>query len=322
MSPGLVRLALQASLALVVLGAALHARPGDLPYLARHRALLGRSVLSVNVLMPLLALGAAVVLSLEPPVELALIALAVSPIPPFLPLSAKRAGGKESYTIGLLAAESVLAIVLVPVTIWLIGTLFGRTLYVPPGVIARILITGIVLPIIAGAVCHYYFPKFAERIARPVTIAAMVLLAVGFIPLLIAFRRPVLSLIGNGTIVAIIALVLIGLWIGHVLGGPSERDRPVLALATATRHPAVAITILSTTFPDEKSAPAAVVLALLVTVATVVPYTNWAKHRLEPAPKPILITPSTTRRRTPRSGSAPPHPSAPMPARRRGERRP
>jgi BASS family bile acid:Na+ symporter len=301
--------ALQASLGLLVFEIGLHARPSDVTHLARHPALLGRSVLSMNVIMPAVAVLAATLLSLQRPVELALVALAASPVPPFLPLKTKSLPGKESYTVALLATESLLAIALVPATIGLIGTVvFARDIRVPPAAIARIVVTGILVPLAVGTLARRFLPQLAGRVAKPLGIVVVVLLAIGLLPLLVALWRPMLSLVGNGTLAAIAGMTAVGLIVGHALGGPAPRDRPVLALATATRHPAVAIAILRAAAPDEKLAPAAVLLALFVTAAASLPYTRWAKARLEPKRTPILITPTRQR--------------IPVPARRRSDRSP
>jgi BASS family bile acid:Na+ symporter len=54
-----------------------------------------------------------------------------------------------------------------------------------------------------------------------------------------------ISLVGNGTILALGAFTLAGLAAGHLLGGPNRDDCTVLALATASRHPGVALAIAS-----------------------------------------------------------------------------
>ena len=51
------------------------------------------------------------------------------------------------------------------------------------------------------------------------------------------------ELLGNGTLLAMLIMCFAGLAIGYYVGGPEEDNRVVLALATAMRHPAVAITI-------------------------------------------------------------------------------
>jgi BASS family bile acid:Na+ symporter len=94
------------------------------------------------------------------------------------------------------------------------------------------------------------------------------------------------SLVGNGTLLAMVLLVLVGLAAGHLLGGPDPEDRTVLALSTATRHPAIAIAIAHANFPDQKLAPAAVLLYVVVSVIAGMPYLKWAKRRHVAAPVP------------------------------------
>jgi len=54
----------------------------------------------------------------------------------------------------------------------------------------------------------------------------------------------------------------------------------VLALATATRHPgiAIAIAIAHINFPNEQAVPAAVVIYLVVSAVLSVPYLAWRKN--------------------------------------------
>jgi len=52
----------------------------------------------------------------------------------------------------------------------------------------------------------------------------------------------------------------------------------VLALATATRHPGIAIAIAHINFPNEQAVPAAVVIYLVVSAVLSVPYLAWRKN--------------------------------------------
>ena len=300
-----VMLALQLSLALLVLSIGLETRPGDALFLFRHPALFARSVVAINLIMPVLVLWVALVFALKPPVELALLAMAMSPMPPFLPLSTAKAGGEGAYTVALLAAESVLALGLIPLATWLLGLILQSELQVPVGVVASIVGMTILLPLALGIAVRWRRPNLADRLAKPVNIATIVLLIVGSVPLLIVTFMPMISLIGNGTILAIVAIAIIGLGVGHALGGPDPKDQPVLALATASRHPAVAIAIASSMFPEAKLAPAAVVLTLLVTAIATIPYQKWAKKSQVPPARLPLILPTAERRSVPRSSPSP-----------------
>ena len=79
----LVLLALQVSILCTVFGFGLNTLVHDLLYLARRPGLLLRSVLSVLVVMPVLAVAFSKTLNLPHATEVALVALAISPVPPF-----------------------------------------------------------------------------------------------------------------------------------------------------------------------------------------------------------------------------------------------
>jgi BASS family bile acid:Na+ symporter len=279
-SPALIMSALKVSLALTVLAVGLRSKPGDATYLLRHPGLFARSVLAMNVLMPLLALWLTIAFALHPVVRLALVALALSPVPPFLPHKMVRAGGHGSYVVGLFVAASLVAIVVVPVSASLLGTLFGVAFRMPPIEIAKLVGASVLLPIAIGMSIRRLAPTGAARTAGPLTRLATIVLVAALIPLLVSSWPAMRSLIGNGTLVAIVAMTLAGLGVGHLLGGPDRDNRVVLALATASRHPAVAISILTANFPDEKLVPAAVVLALIVSALVSMPYTAWSRRRI------------------------------------------
>jgi len=95
------------------------------------------------------------------------------------------------------------------------------------------------------------------------------------------------ALVGNGTLVAIAAFVFVGLVIGHFLGGPEPENRVALAMATASRHPGIAIALSVANFPEEKLAMAAVLLYLLVNFLVSIPYLIWTKSQIPDVKKQV-----------------------------------
>jgi BASS family bile acid:Na+ symporter len=79
----------------------------------------------------------------------------------------------------------------------------------------------------------------------------------------------------EGTLTALVVITLIWLTVGHLLGGPDEDDRTVLAFATASRHPGVAMAVASLT--GEPLAPIGVLLAVVVSELAMVPYKTVAQ---------------------------------------------
>jgi BASS family bile acid:Na+ symporter len=277
----LIPIVLQISIALIVFSVALQASPGDVTYLLRRPSLLVRSLLAMNIVLPILAAVIARVFNLRPELEVALILLAVSPVPPILPRKESKAGANISYAIGLLALSAVVAIVAVPASVALIGRLFHREVHVPMVAIASVVAKSVLVPLIAGVVVRTLAPSFAERLAKPLAVLGLAVLVLALVPILAKMWPAIVGLIGDFTLVAIIIFTLVSLALGHLLGGPDPDDRTVLGLSTASRHPGVAIAIASAIAPDKKAVAAvaaAVFLCVLVGVAVTVPYVRWRKR--------------------------------------------
>ncbi len=280
----LLPLLLKTSLALLVFSLGLSATLQDTTHLFRRPAQLARAFVAMFVIMPVTALILA--RALEPPaaVKIALVALALSPLPPTFPRKALKQGGRLSYVAGLLVSATLLAVLLIPLSLELIERNRDMPLQMRPAAVLGLVFWSLLLPLAAGMVVRKVAPAFAERAAGPMSTIAFAVLILGVIPILIRVWPAMVSLVGNGTLLAMVLLVLVGLAAGHLLGGPDPEDRTVLALSTASRHPAIAIAIAQANFPDQKLAPAAVLLYVLVSVIASMPYLKWSKRHQVGAP--------------------------------------
>lgn len=218
----------------------------------------------MNVVMPLFALLIALSFRLDPAIKIALVALSVSPVPPIFPKTAIKAGGKENYTVGLLVALGLLAIVVVPITMEIFQRIAGVPLQMPPRDVAVLVLRSIVVPLLVGIGVRKFAPSFAERSAQRVGRLAAIVLLVSVLPVLFGSARAMLSLIGNGTILACVAFAVLGLIVGYLFGGPRTHEKRVLSLASAARHPGMAAAIAHINFPGEKLALPAIALYLIV----------------------------------------------------------
>jgi len=274
----LILLVVKASIFLTVFALGLEATVEDALYVLRRPAMLVRSLLAMNVIMPIVAVALALAFNFTPAVEIALLALALSPVPPLLPKKEFRAGAHSSYTIGLLVAITLLAIAIVPVTVQLIGRIIGRAAYLGPAAVAQLVFVSALLPLAAGIAVGRLAPQLAGKVANPLALVAAILLATGVLPILFTARSEIISLIGNGTIVAIVTFTVIALAVGHLLGGPDPDDRTVLALSVASRHPGIALAIANASFPGNKQVLGAVLLYLIVSAIASMPYMTWRKR--------------------------------------------
>lgn len=264
----LIKLALTVSVLLLVFALGLRATFADATSLFRRlfqppRALL-RALVAMNIVVPFIAAAIAALTDVVPAVKIALVAIAVSPVPPILPGKQLKLGGRSGYVYGLLVAVSIAAIVMVPLSIELMGWLFHRDVHISFIEVAKPIGMTIFLPVLAGLVVRHLSPELAERIAPWVSRAGNVLLIAGVLPVLLSAWPAIVSLIGNGTLLAIAAVVIAAVAAGHWLGGPEAQDRTALAIASAMRHPGIALAIAHINFPDNKLVPAAILLFLLV----------------------------------------------------------
>jgi BASS family bile acid:Na+ symporter len=270
--------AITASIVLLVLGLGLHARWRDALYLFRHPRLLLRSVLAMNVIMPLVAAGLVLALDLPLAVKIALVALAVSPVPPLLPKKEFKAGGDTSYAIGLLVAIAVLSIVSVPLAVSWFSSAFDRAGAISPLKVAKTVLTTVLVPLAIGITLHGWRPAWARRMARPLAVFGLGLLVVSALPLLVGLWPAVRALVGNGTVLAIVTMAVIGLGVGHALGGPDADTRTVLALSTSARHPAVSLGVAVGSGVETQPALAAILLYLVAALLIAVPYVAWRRR--------------------------------------------
>jgi len=274
----LVMFAISASMFLVVFTLGLDTTFAGVTYLFRRPALLLRSILAMNIVMPVLAVAACLALHPSQTIAVALISLAISPVPPFLPNQQLGAGGPSRYVFGLLVATALVSIVLVPASIALIDVLFQRTVQIPTSKVAAIMLITVLVPLVLGVATRRFAPAFAERIARPVSIVGNVLLAAAAIPLLVAVTPLFWPLVGSGVIAALVAFTLVGVAVGHMLGGPDADRRAVLALATGSRHPGIALAIASVNFPARTDVVAVVLYHLVIGALVALPYVIWRKR--------------------------------------------
>ena len=230
----------------------------------------------MNVLMPIFAMALVGLFSLRPAVAIALLTLAVSPVPPFLPREQLQVAGRRAYDVhGLLGATSLLSILLAPASVVLIGW-HSHITTLSLRCARRCLDSSSAL---RGGFDHQPPQTELRGEWSPLAVkACMLLLVFACIPILVKRRPAMLALIGDGTLLAIVAFVAVGLAVGHLLGGPDPRERGVLALATAMRHPGVALVIASGIAEGDKVVGPALMLYLLVGTLVSAPYVRWAKR--------------------------------------------
>ena len=210
----LIGLGINVSLVLMVFGLALSSGTARVGALFRQPGLAARSFLAMFVVMPVVAVLIAKNLDLNRELLVALLLVALSPIPPILPGKQLKTGGDPDFVFGLLALSALGAILVVPGGVALIGRVFGQDLDVPYAVTARVVVISLLLPAILGLVLARFAPVLAQKLARPASIIGLVLLVAASLPLLWKIWGTMMGEMHNFTLVAMIAFVAIGLLTG------------------------------------------------------------------------------------------------------------
>lgn len=271
----MIGLLLKLSVLTTVFALGLNATPDDVAYLTHRPLLFARSLLAMYVVTPLVAVLLVSVVDAPLPVEIAVLLMAISTGAPALPKKLLKLGANPRYVYSLAVFSALVAIVTVPVSLGLLGAFFPRETSVARGQLAFVILTGFLAPLLAGMVVRYALPTVAERIGEPlITIAGIVLLALTL--LIVATNLSAIVGIGVPALALIIAMTCASLAVGHLLGGPDPTDRTTLAVACATRFPALGLLIASVNFPNARPQPIVAAYLLASTVA-VIPYLRWRK---------------------------------------------
>lgn len=278
-----VKLLLSASILLLVFALGLQASFADATsllrnFLRRPNWLL-RALVSMYVIVPAAALVLALAFDLPPGLRTGLLAMAIAPIPPILPGKQLKFGGDRAYVFGLLVAVSLSSIVVIPLMVLLFDLIFERDTVFGPGSVLQVVGMSILLPLAVGLATRQWLPNLAERIAPWVSRIGTITLFASVLPILVAAWPMIVPLWGQGVLLASIALAVVALAAGHLLGGADPSVRATLAIASAMRHPGVALALVARHAVDEPRGVAVVLLYLLVATVLTTVYGLWYGRR-------------------------------------------
>ncbi len=266
-------LLLKISVGIIILAIGMDSTLGEIAYLWRRPGLLFRSVLAMYVLVPLAALALVKILTLPPGVEIGLLVLAVSAGAPLLPRKLLNIGD-GAYIFSLVVTSTLLAIMLVPVWLAVLGPQFGNPPNLESSRVAWVLAKSFLLPLALGMLVRWLFPAVAERIGDRLMAVAGLLLTVCALLLLLLHWDVLLEASVSG-VLTLAGLIVIALVIGHLLGGPAEEDRTALAIACSTRHLGIAV-LVAASLPGPRTA--VIIAAYILTSAIIsIPYLRWRR---------------------------------------------
>ena len=272
-----LKLVLLLGVVMLVVAIGIRARLEQPLLLLRSPALALRAMVAMYVALPAFVLVLVWLMPLQAGVGAVLLGFAVSPVLPPWAKKGAAVGGQSDYVIGLQVLSSVVALLVVPLMIWIVYRTFGVATNLDPLAVEMVLLITVAAPLALSMGLARLYPGAARLADRADRVGGVVLL-LGAVVLLIVNGRAILGVIGQGTLIATVAVILFGLLVGHLLGGPDPGNRGALAEATVLRHPAIALLLASGAFPErEATVLGAVLMYLVASLLLSVPYERWRK---------------------------------------------
>lgn len=252
---------------------------GNLEFLASRRGLLLRSLISVDLLVPLIAL--LVIVLVGPPKNMAvgLILLAASPASPTVLRNITQAYGSDEYAVSIHVALALLAIVTVPVSIDLLSYATGVQVNATLPAVAELVGINILLPIVAGMISGWLFPAMARRVSKPLEIFSVILIILLVILLLLPTYQVLLTM-DIRSYVAIALMTIGALAAGHLMARGQPEEQTTLALESATRNTGLTLLMASSFTSLEKALPVLIPYVVLswIICQTYVIFRRMAKN--------------------------------------------
>ncbi len=259
-----------------VLSRGMEMQIGELRYSACRPWLLAKSLLSVDLLVPLITLITIALVRPPANVTVGLLLLSASPASAMVLRNISQAGGDRRYSMSLHFTLALLAILTTPVTLELMSVASGYPLGISLLAVAKVVGLSVLLPIVAGMIFNWRFPAAARRYIRPLRIFwAVVFIATVALVLLFTYR--LLLTMDLRSYIAIIVITVGALVAGHLMlpGQPTEQS--ALALENATRNTDLTLLIASTFAPLEKVLP--VLIPYIVVSSIICQIYAWYRGR-------------------------------------------
>lgn len=264
---GFAAVGLPVALAIIMVGIGLTLTTTQFKQSLNSRSVITVGVIGQLLLVPLVGLGVAFALQMEPIFAIGLMLVAATPGGVTTNLFTHLCKGNVPLSIVLTVLASIAMMVTMPFWIWLSGKLFPVTdhelgfISVPPGPVIGMLIGVVAIPIALGMFIRAKNEALAKRLEKIVSIVGVVTIVVMFVFLVVDLKDQlgdILAKTGPGVVIFTGLIMALGWVLAALVKRPVE-DRVALAIEFALRNSTMSLVIALTVIQDsEVAAPAAV----------------------------------------------------------------
>ena len=243
---------------------------GEFRWLWRHPGLVARGLFAVLIAVPALAIVVTRAFDLPRAADIGIVLMAISPGAPVALRRSLDAGGHRSFAPGLQILVALLAVVSMPLSIVALNEVYAGQASIAPGDLAKQVFIAQLVPLGLGMSMRRWLPVRTAWLEPKLARLASILIVVLAILAIIDVWQVVVGA-GLRIVLAIVAVTILALIAGHLMGGPDEATRTAVAISSAARNPGLAL--LVATLNHAPTEITATVLAYLVVSAfTIVPY--------------------------------------------------
>jgi BASS family bile acid:Na+ symporter len=257
----------------------------DLFSVARNGRLIGMAALANYVCVPAAAVG--LLLLLRPhsaePEQFPLIATgfliaAVCPGAPFGPPFTTIAKGNVARAVGLMTILAGSSALVAPVLLRFLLPIMSddETVRVNVAKMVSTLFIAQFLPLCIGLCIRQWRPALADRLQKPANLLSLALNLVNF-GFILTVQWEMLMGIPIHAYLGMLALVLISVGVGWLLGGPGSANRTAMTMATAVRNVAVSLVIATGSFAGTKAVTSATSFAIFQTIVMALVALGWGR---------------------------------------------
>ena len=274
------------ALAIIMFGLGLHLTVADFTRVAKVPKAALLALATQVFVLPAVCLGLVLLFDLEPLLAVGMMLLAASPGGTTANIFSHLAGGDVALNVTLTAINSVLAVVTLPIVVNLAIAGFldaDTTIGLQPAKMLQVFAI-VLIPVAIGMAVRKRWPEFADRMARPVKIASVVVLVLVIAGAIIAERDNVLGYLGDVGLVSLL-LVLLSLALGYAvprLARVERRQAIASSFEVGIHNATLAITIaLSPALLNNATmaVPAAVYGVIMFIPAAVLAYWVGGRNR-------------------------------------------
>jgi BASS family bile acid:Na+ symporter len=267
--------------AVVMFSIGLRTSGGELVNILRSRSLFTRTLVANCLLIPALGLVLVRIFRLSPDASIGIVLLASIPGTPIALQFTRMSKTKLAFAATVTFVLSLVSVVMTPLAIEVMPLAVRRNERPVLILIANIALY-IALPLGVGIWAARRAPKAAQRLELPLSLLATIVFLFLMWETRLVRRQALETIRGGGAILAMLALLLLSMLIGWLIGGPDRETRRVLATSTGMRSVIVVLYVARYCFPSTNVYMIPVVYLSLMVPANLLfhlLYSGWHKLR-------------------------------------------